>query len=81
MVVCGFIVVSAITLSGYDAFKGFNGDGIYNNGNDFGLNTNTAVLFAFVLGVGFILSWFYIILARAFTKQFIWITGSFSALY
>ena len=75
MVFAGFVAVSGISLNGYDSFKGFNGDGIYDNKNQFGLNTNTAVLFAFVLAVAFVLSWGYIALARMFTKQFIWITG------
>ena len=54
----------------------FNGGGIYNSRNDFGLSTNTIVLFAFVLGMAIILSYAYMWAARAFTKQFIWITGS-----
>lgn len=78
-VFCGFVVVSAISLQGYSAFKGFNGDGIYGNRNGFGLNTNTAVLFAFVLVVALVLSWAYITMARLFTKQFIWITGMLSS--
>jgi len=39
------------------------------------LNTNTIILFAFVLAVAFVVSWIYFTMARAFTKQFIWITG------
>lgn len=46
-----------------------------NNSNDFGLNTNTMVLFAFVVVVAFVLGWGYILLARQFTKVFIWVTG------
>lgn len=72
-VFCGFTAVSGITLQGYDSY--FTGGGIYNNANRFGLNSNTIVLFAFVLLVAFVLSWGYISLARIFTKQFIWITG------
>jgi len=33
------------------------------------------VLFAFCLAVALVLSYAYVWLARAFTKQFIWITG------
>ncbi|KAI9671034.1 MAG: putative choline transporter, neither null mutation nor overexpression affects choline transport [Alyxoria varia] len=77
----GFVAVSGISLNGYDSFKGFNGDGIYDNRNGFGLNTNTAVLFAFVLVVAFVLSWGYIALARIFTKQFIWITGILNIVF
>ncbi|MCJ1255487.1 putative choline transporter, neither null mutation nor overexpression affects choline transport [Lignoscripta atroalba] len=71
----GFAAVSGLSISGYSGNKGFNGGGIYNAGNDFSLNTNTAVLFAFVLILAFALSWAYFTMARAFTKQFIWITG------
>lgn len=50
------------------ATKGFNGGGIYDSNNDFGLDTNTIVLFAFVLAMAMVLSYAYIWLARAFTK-------------
>ena len=69
----GYVAVSGLALNGYDSY--FTGGGIYNNSNRFGLNSNTIVLFAFVLAVAFVLSWLYISLARIFTKQFIWITG------
>ncbi|KAK3672085.1 pH nine-sensitive protein 1 [Recurvomyces mirabilis] len=75
LVCAGFVAVSAISLQGYAANKGFNGGGIYGSQNDFGLNTNTIVLFAFCLGMAFVLGYGYIALARVFTKQFIWITG------
>lgn len=71
----GFTAVSGLSLQGYSSHKGFNGGGIYDGANHFSLNTNTIVLFAFVLVVAFVLSWGYFTLARAFTKQFIWITG------
>lgn len=55
---------------------GRSGSGIYqSNNNSFSLNSNTIILFAFVLVVAFVLSWGYVWLARAFPKQFIWITG------
>ncbi len=50
-------------------------------GNTFSLNTNTIVLFVFVLAVALVLSWTYFTLARAFTKQFIWITGILNILF
>lgn len=56
--------------------RGFNGGGIYDSDNDFGLDTNTIILFAFVLTVAVVLSYAYIWAARVFTKQFIWITGA-----
>ena len=71
----GFVAVSGLTIQGYAATKGFNGGGIYGSSNKFGLSTNTIVLFAFVLGTAFVLGYVYFTLARAFTKQFIWITG------
>jgi len=57
------------------ATKGFNGGGIYDSSNDFGLDTNTLVLFVFCLVIAIVFSYAYVCAARAFTKQFIWITG------
>ncbi|KAI4171323.1 MAG: hypothetical protein LQ346_008754 [Caloplaca aetnensis] len=71
----GFAAVSGLSLQGYASNKQSAGGGIYDASNDFSLNTNTIVLFAFILAVAFILSWAYFTAARAFTKQFIWITG------
>ncbi|KAL8999896.1 MAG: hypothetical protein Q9169_001302 [Polycauliona sp. 2 TL-2023] len=71
----GFAAVSGLSLQGYSSNKSFNGGGIYDGANDFSLNTNTVVLFALVLLVAFVFSWAYFTAARAFTKQFIWITG------
>lgn len=76
LTILGFAAVSGLSLQGYAANKSGNaGSGIYNNPNNFSLNTNTVILFAFVLGVAFVFSWLYFTAARAFTKQFIWITG------
>ncbi|KAL8796410.1 MAG: hypothetical protein Q9195_001317 [Heterodermia aff. obscurata] len=76
LTILGFTAVSALSLQGYAANKSGNaGSGIYNNPNKFSLNTNTVILFAFVLGVAFVFSWLYFTAARAFTRQFIWITG------
>lgn len=74
-VFAGFTAVSGITLAGYTGWKGTFGSGIYNNVSGFGLNTNTIVLFAFVLVVALVLSFIYVNLARLFPKAFIWITG------
>ncbi|KAI9846839.1 MAG: putative choline transporter, neither null mutation nor overexpression affects choline transport [Thelocarpon superellum] len=78
---CGFVAVSGFALQGYATTKGFNGGGIYDGGNDFSLSTNTVILFAFVLLVALVLSWAYFTLARAFTKQFIWITGILNIVF
>jgi uncharacterized membrane protein len=68
----GFAAVSGIAISGYA--KNHAG-GIYGNAQEFTLNSNTIILFALVLGVAFVFSWGYFLAARAFTKQFVWITG------
>jgi len=77
----GFAAVSGISLNGYASTKGFNGGGIYGSSNDFGLTTNTIVLFAFCLVVAIVLSYGYVSLARVFTKQFIWITGILNIVF
>jgi hypothetical protein len=71
----GFVVVSGISIQGYAATKSFNGGGIYGSQNEFGLTTNTIVLFMLCLAVAFVLGFTYVAIARKFTKQFIWITG------
>jgi len=71
----GFVAVSGLSLQGYASHKSYSGGGIYGSHNNFSLNTNNVVLFAFVLCVAFVSSWLYFTMARAFTKQFIWITG------
>ncbi|WPG99901.1 Protein PNS1 [Acrodontium crateriforme] len=81
LVCAGFVAVSAISISAYSSNKSFNGGGIYGGSNEFGLSTNTIVLFAFVLGMALILGYGYICLARMFTKQFIWITGILNIIF
>lgn len=77
VVFLGYVAVSAISIRGYSrSQKG----GIYGNANRFALNSNTIILFAFVLGMAVLLSYAYMWAARAFTKQFIWITGILSKL-
>ncbi|KAI6869366.1 hypothetical protein KC343_g8133 [Hortaea werneckii] len=71
----GFVAVSGIAIQGYAATKGFNGGGIYDSNNEFGLTTNTLVLFVFCLVVALVLGYGYIWLARLYTKAFIWISG------
>ncbi|KAI9800800.1 MAG: hypothetical protein M1825_003583 [Sarcosagium campestre] len=81
LVFLGFAAVSGLTINAYASNKGFNGDSIYDTANDFGLNTNTIILFAFVLVVALVLSTAYFWLARHFTKQFIWITGILQIIF
>jgi hypothetical protein len=71
----GYVAVSAISIRGY---SNSNSGGIYGNANQFALNSNTVILFAFVIGMATLLSYAYMWAARAFTKQFIWITGILS---
>ena len=75
LVFAGFVAISGLCLQSYAANQGFNGDGIYGSQNDFGLDTNTIVLFALCLAMALVLGYGYMYLARLFTKQFIWITG------
>lgn len=66
LAVCaGFVAVSGIAIQGYAATKGFNGGGIYGSNNDFGLDTNTIVLFVFCLAVALVLGYGYVALARS----------------
>ncbi|KAK9313681.1 plasma-membrane choline transporter-domain-containing protein [Lipomyces starkeyi] len=71
----GFTVVSGITIHAYAQTKSFLGGGIYGSGESFSLNTNTIILLIFVVVIALGFSVAYFILARVFTKQFIWITG------
>jgi hypothetical protein len=59
----GFVVVSGISIQGYAATKSFNGGGIYGSQNEFGLTTNTIVLFMLCLAVAFVLGYGYVWLA------------------
>lgn len=77
----GFVAVSGIACYRYSRYHKFNGGGIYGSANDFSLNTNTLVLFVFVLVVAFVLSWGYFLAARAFTKQFVWLTGILNCVF
>ncbi|KAH8774815.1 protein PNS1 [Hyaloscypha finlandica] len=72
---CGFIAVSVLSIRGYATTN--QGSGIYNGGsaNSVALNSNTIILFAFILAVAFCFSFAYFWIIRAFTKQAIWITG------
>jgi hypothetical protein len=75
LVFAGFVAISGYTISGYASHSGLNNGGFTGTDNDFGLNGNTVVLFAFVLVTALVLGYLYVSLARIFTKQFIWISG------
>ncbi|KAI1805618.1 DUF580-domain-containing protein [Daldinia bambusicola] len=81
IVVAGYIAVSGISINGYASTKNFQGDGIYDSGSRVGLNTNTLVLFIFCLCVATVFSYVYVLLARQFPKQFIWITGILNIVF
>ncbi|PKS10369.1 hypothetical protein jhhlp_002120 [Lomentospora prolificans] len=72
--VAGFTAVSGIAIRGYATTKGTNGDGIYDGNNNFGLDTNTLILFLFCLAVALIFGYGYVWLIRIWPKQFIWLT-------
>lgn len=71
LVVCGFIAVGGITLNALRDTFDFQGTSIYNSGNTFSMNTNTVILFAFVIVIGFVLSAAIIIYARMAPRVFI----------
>lgn len=73
--------MSGISIYNYSKFRGFNGDGIYDSVNSFSLDTNTLVLFIFVLCVALVFSWGYFLAARHFPKFFIWATGILNIVF
>lgn len=77
----GYAAVSGLTIHKYATNKGFNGGGIYDSSNDFSLDTNTLILFVFVLVVALVLSFLYFMGARHFTKTFIWATGILNIVF
>ncbi|KAI1438058.1 duf580 domain-containing protein [Xylaria sp. CBS 124048] len=82
LIVCaGFVAVSGLALHGYSAEKGSYGNGVYDSNSHAGLNTNTIILFAFVLSVAVVLSYGYVLLARTFPRAFIWITGILNIVF
>lgn len=75
LVSLGFVAISGYCLYSYSHNSGTVNGGFNGSDDDFSLNGNTLVLFAFVLLTALVLGYGYISLARAFTKQFIWISG------
>ncbi|CCH43717.1 putative membrane protein [Wickerhamomyces ciferrii] len=70
-VVAGFIAVAALTLRGYAQTYAQQGSGIYNNTSSFTLNTNTVILFVFVIVVALIIAASTLAFARIHPKGFI----------
>ncbi|KAL4878676.1 plasma-membrane choline transporter-domain-containing protein [Aspergillus karnatakaensis] len=77
----GYVAVSGLSIYRYSKYKGFNGDGIYDSANSVSLDTNTLVLFIFVLCVALAFSWGYFLAARHFPKFFIWATGILNIVF
>lgn len=71
LVVAGFVAVAGITLNALRVTYSFQGGSIYDSGNTFSLNTNTIILFSFVIVVGIVLSALIIVFARMAPKLFI----------
>ncbi|KAI1744936.1 duf580 domain-containing protein [Xylaria scruposa] len=81
LVCAGFVAVSGLAIHGYASEKGTFGNGIYDSNSRAGLNTNTIVLFAFILTVAVVFSYGYVLLARTFPRTFIWITGILNIIF
>ncbi|CAI5757768.1 unnamed protein product [Candida verbasci] len=71
LVVAGFVVVAGITLNALRQTYGYQGGGIYGASNQFTLNTNTIILFAFIIVVSIVVSFLMILFARMAPKWFI----------
>lgn len=71
LTVGGFIAIAVITLSALKKTYGFQGSSIYNSANTFTLNTNTIILFGFIIVVGVVLSALIIVYARMAPRIFI----------
>ncbi|KAI0516894.1 duf580 domain-containing protein [Xylaria bambusicola] len=81
LVCIGFVAVSGLAIHGYASEKGTYGDGIYDSNSRAGLNTNTIVLFAFILAVAVVFSYGYVLVARTFPRAFIWVTGILNIVF
>ncbi|KAJ2984040.1 hypothetical protein NUW58_g6147 [Xylaria curta] len=81
LVCAGFVAVSGLAIHGYASQKGTYGNGIYDSNSRVGLNTNTIILFAFILAVAVVLSYSYVLLARTFPRTFIWVTGILNIVF
>lgn len=71
LVVFGFIAIAGITLNALKKTYGQQGSSIYNSTNSFTLNTNTVILFGFVIVVAVVLSIAIIVYARLAPRIFI----------
>ncbi|KAI5292020.1 putative choline transporter, neither null mutation nor overexpression affects choline transport [Ascosphaera acerosa] len=81
IVFLGYAALSGIVINQYREHHSFNGGTIYSGANDFSLNTNTLILFAFVIATALAISWLYFCTAMWFPEQFIWVTGILNVVF
>lgn len=70
-----FTIISGISINGYMKTDQYKQHKFLGPSSSFTINANTVFLFIFIVGSAFTLSFIYFLLARMFTKQFIWMTG------
>jgi len=61
-------VIGGFSINAYRETYAFQGSGVYDNTNTFTLDSNALILFAFILVMGFVLSFGYFGLAAVFPK-------------
>lgn len=71
VVVAGFVAISGITLNAMKHVYGVQGGSIYTKLSSFTFNSNTAILFGFVVAASVVLSFLLILFARLNAKLFI----------
>lgn len=71
LVVMAFLILSGIVLNAARETWGYQGGSIYNSLNNFTLNSNTAILFGFVIVISVVLSFLLILFARFAARLFI----------
>ncbi|OBA19131.1 protein PNS1 [Metschnikowia bicuspidata var. bicuspidata NRRL YB-4993] len=71
LVVAGFVAVAGITLHAMSQVYSQQGGSIYSSLSSFTLNSNTAILFGFVVVIAVVLSFLLILFARLHAKFFI----------
>lgn len=73
-VVAGYIALAVICIRAYRITHSSQGNGIYDDTNDYSLNTASIILLVFVVALSVVLAFLYFTLARIFTKQFIYMS-------
>lgn len=71
LTVIGYLVVAGITLNAMRQTWSYQGGSIYHSLNSFTLNSNTAILFGFVVVISVVLSFLIILFARMNARLFI----------